>query len=81
MKITHEYTFARKCPVNDGKDVYTLIVETEGLVMVEAILAAINKLPETAFQEHITDDLASSLPGCKVTTICLHSGIKTTCTA
>lgn len=78
MNVTHELTFARRCPVNDALDRYELRVETTRLVKVEDILAAVDALPEKAFQEDITTTLAAKL-GCQVTTIGYHSGVKTTC--
>jgi hypothetical protein len=77
MKVTHEMTFARRCPVDDALDQYELRVETTRTVKVEDILAAIEALPEKAFQEDITTTLAAKL-GCSVTTVGYHSGVKTT---
>jgi hypothetical protein len=78
MKVTHEMTFARRCPVDDALDHYELCVETTRTVKVEDILAAIEALPEKSFQEEITAALAAKL-GCSVTTVGYHSGVKTTC--
>lgn len=80
MRVTHETTLARRCPVNDALDLYQLRVETNRTLKVEDILAAIEALPEKAFQEELTETLAAKL-GCVVTTTGYHSGIKTTCTA
>jgi hypothetical protein len=80
MRVTHEMTFARRCPVDDAQDLYELRVETARVVKVEDILAAVAALPERAFQEDITLALAAKL-GCAVTTIGHHSGVKTTCQA
>lgn len=80
MRVIHETTFARRCPVDDAQDLYELRVETTRVVKVEDILAAVAALPETAFQEAITVQLAAKL-GCAVTTIGYHSGVKTTCSA
>lgn len=80
MHVTHELTFARTCPVNDALDRYELRVETNRMVKVEDILAAIEALPEKAYQEELTLKLAAQL-GCVVTTVGYHSGIKTTCRA
>jgi len=78
MRVTHELTFNRQCPVDDAQDRYELCVETTRTVKVEDILAAIEALPEKAFQEEITAALAAKL-GCRVTTVGYHSGVKTTC--
>jgi hypothetical protein len=80
MRVIHETTFVRRCPVDDAQDRYELRVETAHLVKVENILAAIEALPEKAFQEDITLALAAKL-GCRVTTIGNHSGVRTTCIA
>ncbi len=79
MKIIHELTFSRTCPVNDSKDNYTLTVETDRLVKVEDILAAVTALPEKEFQEELTEQLARSLDGCRIEIVGYHSGVKTTC--
>jgi len=80
MRVIHEVEFSRKCPVNDAWDHYEARFETKSLLKVEDILAAIDALPEKAFQEEITQKLAAKL-GCRVTTIGMHSGIRTTCIA
>lgn len=80
MLTIHEMAFSRSCPVNDGIDHYNLTISTTKLVKVEDILAAVEKLPAKAFQEHLTSALASML-GVRVTTVGHHSGVKTTCTA
>lgn len=80
MRVIHETTFSRRCPVDDALDRYELRVEASRTIKVEDILAAVEALPEKAFQEDITLTLAAKL-GCIVTTIGHHSGVKTTCTA
>jgi hypothetical protein len=80
VKVVHETTFARRCPVDDALDLYELRVETHRTIKVEDILAAVEALPEKAFQEDITATLAAKL-GCVVVTTGHHSGVKTTCTA
>jgi hypothetical protein len=78
MRVTHELTFHRQCPVDDALDLYEARIETDRTVTVEDILAAIKALPKKAFQEEITAALAGKL-GCRVTTVGHHSGVKTTC--
>lgn len=78
MLVRHEMKFARRCPVNDLRDVYHLTVETNGILKVEDILEAVAALPEVAFQEALTLALAAVLR-CAVTTVGYHSGVKTTC--
>lgn len=80
MRVTYEMEFSRLCPVNEAIDHYELKVEAARIVKVEDILAAVDALPDKAFQEDITTTLAAKL-GCAVTTIGYHSGVKTTCTA
>lgn len=80
MKVRHELTIRGKCPVNDALDTYEAAFETETLVKVEDILAAVAALPSPAFQEDITQRLAAVL-GCRVTTVGYHSGVRTTCSA
>lgn len=80
MKVIHELSFDRRCPINDGFDHYDLVIETNRLITVEDILEAIDELPEKVFQEVITERLAARLK-CRVTTTGHHSGVKTTCTA
>lgn len=80
MIVRHELKVARRCPVNDSRDVYSVTVEANGIVKVEDILAAVAALPEVAFQEAITIALAAVLR-CTVTTVGYHSGVKTTCLA
>ena len=79
MKVVHELSFERRCPVNDETDRYELKVETADLITVEQILAAVNSLPEKAYQEEHTQMLAAKLVGCTVTVTGMHSGVKTTC--
>ncbi len=75
----HELKVVRRCPVNDGTDIYDVTVETHGFLKVEDILAAVAALPEVEFQENITLMLAQTLR-CSIITVGYHSGVKTTCT-
>lgn len=68
-----------RCPVNDARDTYQVIVEANRMVKVEDILTAVTSIPDRTFQEDITQTLAAVL-GCGITTIGYHSGVKTTCT-
>jgi hypothetical protein len=80
MRVTHELTLTRLCPVDDGIDHYRVRIETTRLLTVEKIYAAIGGLPEKEYQERLTVLLAAALDA-KVTTIGFHSGVKTTCEA
>jgi hypothetical protein len=76
--VRHELTHRCRCPVNDARDTYAVIVEANRIMKVEDILAAVAALPDRLFQEQITEILAASL-ACSVTTTGYHSGVKTTC--
>lgn len=78
MKVIHELTIHGRCPVDDAIDTYEVTVEAARVVKIEDILAAVEALPQPAFQEDITQKLAAKL-GCRVTTVGFHSGVKTTC--
>lgn len=78
MIVRHKLKVARRCPVDDSRDIYSVTVEANGIVKVEDILAAVSALPEVAFQEAITLALAAKI-GCTVTTVGYHSGVETTC--
>lgn len=80
MLVKHELTVYGTCPVNGARDTYHVIVEANRILQVEAILNAVDALPEKAFQEELTQILASQLEA-KITTIGFHSGVKTTCIA
>ena len=80
MIVRHELTIHCRCPVNGARDTYQVAVETNRIVKVEDILAAVAALPDPQFQEEITQALAATL-SCSVTTIGYHSGVKTTCSA
>jgi hypothetical protein len=80
MKTIHELKIQGRCPINDGLDVYDLIVETTVIIKVEDILSAVTELPQPIFQEDITQRLAHKLRA-SITTIGFHSGVKTTCSA
>ncbi len=78
MKVTHEFTMRAVCPVDGKSDLYAVTVETDRLLKIEDILGEISAAAEEPdFQENITVDLARRL-GAHVTTIGVHTGIKTT---
>jgi GTP cyclohydrolase I len=80
MRVTHTLQFACRCPVDDRQDVYECVVESDRVLKVEDIWAAVRRATERPeFQETITDRLAEDL-GCKVTTIGLHSNVRTVAT-
>lgn len=77
MKVTHILTMTAKCPVDDRLDEYEVIVKTERLIKVEAILTETEHYKEiAAYQEDICKSLSEKL-GCEVTLIGIHSGVKT----
>ena len=78
MQVKHRLTMLAKCPVNDGRDEYAVTVETDRVVKVEDILAAVaDYADKAAFQEDITRELARRL-GVKVTTVGMHGTVETT---
>lgn len=79
MIVKHEFVLIGRCPVDDAVDVYEVTVTTSKMIAVERILLAANALEFPAFQEDVTTRLAATT-GCSVTTVCHHSGVKTTCT-
>ncbi len=79
MKITHEFRMVGKCPVDDAQDFYEVTVSTDKMIPVERILLAARALEFPDFQESVTAKLAAAIQ-CTVTTVCYHSGVKTTCT-
>lgn len=81
MMVTHETTIQAKCPVDEGEDHYVVMFETQRIIKVEDISAAIEALTKSpVFQEQLTIDLARRL-GARVTTVGYHSGFKTTVVA
>jgi len=79
MIARHELTAWGQCPVDGAPDRYEITVRSSRVVMVEDILAAADGLlSKPIYQEAFTDQLASKL-GAGVTTVCIHSGVKTTC--
>jgi len=88
MNVTHELKVTKRCPVNGAEDIYDVTIETDALVNVERIMEIVDALPETIFQEHLTERLATELASeaaayhhFRVQTVGFHSGIKTTCVA
>ncbi len=79
MLVKHALKMEAKCPVNDLKDHYDVVVECNRVLKVEDIIEATAKYKDQAkFQEDITQELANSL-NAKVTTTGYHSGVKTIC--
>ena len=78
MKVTHQFTMHCKCPVDDRLDYYEAQVETDQLVKVEDILkAAAQYSTQAMYQEDLTRGLSEAIQ-CQVTTIGMHSGVRTT---
>jgi NADPH-dependent 7-cyano-7-deazaguanine reductase QueF len=79
MITTHEFTAQCTCPIDKGPDTYAVRIETDRVIEVEAILAAVAALrSEVMFQEEYTTRLARQV-GARVTTVGYHSGVRTTC--
>lgn len=67
------------CPVNERKDLFDVMVESERALPVEEILSAAEELSQLrAFQEEWTRTLAEML-GASVTTRGWHSGVLVIC--
>jgi len=79
MNVRYELTMACQCPVDDAQDIYAVTIEATKMIKVEDILAMVKALPPM-FQEDITKRLAKAFD-CRATTVGLHSGVKTTCSA
>jgi hypothetical protein len=81
MQTEHVLTVHCQCPVDNVKDEYQTTILTDRLIKVEDILAIAAEFTEqTMFQEELTQLLAARLAA-TVTTVGLHSGVKTTCTS
>lgn len=80
MIVLHQFPIVSKCPVDDRQDVYECTVESDRVIKVEDILAAVARHTKAPmFQEDITERMAEDL-GCKVTTSGLHSNVRTVVT-
>lgn len=81
MRVEHTTKITCRCPVDTTiMDIYDLsVVVTDRTLTVEEILSAIRRHTQNpAFQESLTQALASELKA-QVTTVGYHSGVKTTC--
>ena len=82
MRATYSTTFVGLCPVDDTRDVYELTVVSDSMIPVESLLRAISEATvHSAYQEDITGNLAARLKGAAITTIGVHSGVRTVVTA
>lgn len=80
MTTEHVLTVRCNCPVDNIKDEYETTVTTDRLIKVEDLLAVAAEFAEqTMFQEDLTQLLAARFAA-TVTTVGLHSWVKTTCT-
>ncbi len=81
MKVKHCLDIQAKCPANGATDTYRMTVVVDRLVMVEDILAAVEKVTaEPIYQEHLTVKLAHEL-GAHVSTSGTHGKVFTECEA
>jgi hypothetical protein len=81
MKVTHRLEIRAKCPANQSEDTYQLTVLVSRVLLVEDILATVEKLTqEPIYQEILTVNLAQALSA-QVTTRGWHSGVQTECEA
>lgn len=83
MITRHEFHLDGMCPVDESTDRYDVVVVTSRLIPVEMVLKVAREVAanEPAYQEEITREIANRLGGVKVTTVGVHSGVKTTCEA
>lgn len=81
MICRYETTVVARCPVDGSLDVYAATFEHDVMIEAEFILGYVRMLEtKKDFQENITRWLAQVV-GCKVTTVGLHSNVKTTVVA
>ena len=79
MLCRYEITVRAICPIHKVPDTYQVTVESPHEVMVETILDIAHEMAGTEqTQERITETLAKRLPGCTITSIGYHSGVRTT---
>lgn len=81
MRVEHKLNASGRCPVDGAIDSYKIVVRVQRVLKVEDILAAVQKnTAEPVFQERLTETLSAELDA-EVETICIHSGVETTCVA
>lgn len=81
MRAEHRLNACGRCPVDGAIDSYKITVRVARVLKVEDILAAVRqRTAEPIFQERLTEQLAADLDA-EVETICIHSGVHTTCVA
>ena len=67
------YTFKCKCPNDDAEIEYTLLIQHDGMILVEDIIKACT-MP-ASYQEDIADKLRETLPG-KISISAEHQGVE-----
>ncbi len=81
MLCRYDLPIVAICPVDQTTDVYEATFESDAPIMVEELRAAVQEWRgREEIQEVITQTLALRL-GCKVTTVGVHSTVKTTVVA
>lgn len=73
---TYELSIRAMCPSDNLPDWYEMRVESNRLILVEDVLAAVKDLG-AIYQEDLTRQIARRL-GAKVTTVGYHYGVKVT---
>lgn len=78
MTYIYETEMTCTCPVDGSKDRYLVTLQSDVMIQVETLLKELKQFENMEdFQEGVTDALASKF-NCRVTTIGMHSGVKTT---
>lgn len=83
LHATHRLTASALCPVNGKRDFYRVTIETDGILPVEYITSFFAKHENTEiFQERLTELAKEELdPIISITTVGMHSGVETECSA
>jgi hypothetical protein len=77
MRVKHELVGSAICPVDLLPDSYNITVESKSIIPVEKLLQIVSNLKgQVIYQEEYTMFLSRTL-GCKIKTVCYHSGVKT----
>lgn len=76
---TYRTQFTATCPADGQRIVYSLEMETNETVMVEAINDALDEITED-YQESIAQRLHESFPQCAIRLQGVHQGVEIVCT-
>lgn len=80
MLVVYEATFGSNCPVNRGRDVYSVQITTDHMIYCEEISSVLRTYTDKYItQEDITKELAEKFKA-KVHTMGVHSTVRVYCT-